>query len=142
MGFEKVQTYVFRKIRRFRERLIALRALERFVAVMHSFVNRESPHNGKPLPASGMITFVRFWWSGQHQVLRQSDDTYFLAYAVACVAVVLQLLRIAVGKPHIDEDGVPCETVEGDSINTDGSLKPHPIKKNKPAGADRSSVCS
>lgn len=67
MKAEKFQAYVFREIRRLRKRFVALGALEWLIAIVHPLMDCKSPHDGKPLSASQVITFVRLWRFGQSQ---------------------------------------------------------------------------
>ena len=61
MRAEGFQTYMFREIRRLGERLVTLGTLKWLVPVVHPLMDRKSPHDGKPLSASRVITLVRLW---------------------------------------------------------------------------------
>lgn len=103
---------MFREVRGLRERLVTPGAFEWLVAVMHPLMDSKSPHDGEPLSASRVITFVRLWGLGQSQNRHLRRGTHSLVCAVACVVATLQPLRNTVDKPRIDVDGVLYATAQ------------------------------
>ena len=77
---EELDAYMLREVRRLGECLITPRALEWLVAVVHPFMDREGPHDSKPLPASRVITFIRLWGLVNHKISIHSET-----YALSCV---------------------------------------------------------
>lgn len=81
------------KIGRLRERPVAIRALERLVAVMRALVDGERPRDGKRLAAAGEVANVRLWTSvisrQARAVCSQKDSLSRVCRRLCCASVAV-----------------------------------------------------